>query len=419
MDATLGVLQTFVPARATAGSSRSTTSRDPGLPRPRCARSARSPAQMHTCSAPTRRTPTSRPRSPATSRCAAHGDVDEEIERVFLDLPDDDEASRRSPAAATRSATGSADVARRRRRARSSATTATSTSARRCSAATALGHPRLRGRAGRPLLERRRKRSPLRDVAGMLRSFAYAAGRASCSAARRARRLGAARARGVPRRLPRDGRAPSLLPPGEAATDKLLAVFELEKAVYELRYELNNRPDWVEIPVAGIAPPARGARRMNPADPHATLGAHPTKGGVVVRAFRPDAERVTVQPRRRRAEGRQRQRPVRGRRQGRRRPAPLRARGRLSRRRTRSRSRDPIRLPTDARRDRHVPGRRWSTRSRGEARRVPPRGIDGVAGTAFAVWAPTTADARAGGRPDRERRAGDAVELAHVAPSRS
>jgi maltokinase len=32
----------------------------------------------------------------------------------------------------------------------------------------------------------------------------------------------------------------------------LLAVFELEKAVYKLRYELNNRPDWVGIPVAGI-----------------------------------------------------------------------------------------------------------------------------------------------------------------------
>jgi predicted trehalose synthase len=34
--------------------------------------------------------------------------------------------------------------------------------------------------------------------------------------------------------------------------DRLLLVFELEKAVYELRYELNNRPDWVKIPVAGI-----------------------------------------------------------------------------------------------------------------------------------------------------------------------
>ena len=45
----------------------------------------------------------------------------------------------------------------------------------------------------------------------------------------------------------------SLLPAGRPATDKLLAIFELEKAVYELRYELNNRPEWVPIPVAGIA----------------------------------------------------------------------------------------------------------------------------------------------------------------------
>ena len=42
------------------------------------------------------------------------------------------------------------------------------------------------------------------------------------------------------------------LNPGEAATRTLLSVFELEKAVYELRYELNHRPDWVGIPVAGI-----------------------------------------------------------------------------------------------------------------------------------------------------------------------
>jgi predicted trehalose synthase len=45
----------------------------------------------------------------------------------------------------------------------------------------------------------------------------------------------------------------SLLPPGQDATRRLLSVFELEKAVYELRYELNNRPDWLEIPVTGIA----------------------------------------------------------------------------------------------------------------------------------------------------------------------
>ena len=44
----------------------------------------------------------------------------------------------------------------------------------------------------------------------------------------------------------------TLLPVGQAAFDRMLAVYELEKAVYELRYELDNRPDWVGIPVAGI-----------------------------------------------------------------------------------------------------------------------------------------------------------------------
>jgi maltokinase len=50
-----------------------------------------------------------------------------------------------------------------------------------------------------------------------------------------------------------DSVEPTLLPAGRPATEKLLQIFELEKAVYELRYELNNRPDWVPIPVAGIA----------------------------------------------------------------------------------------------------------------------------------------------------------------------
>ena len=40
-------------------------------------------------------------------------------------------------------------------------------------------------------------------------------------------------------------------------TDEVLALYELEKAVYELRYELGHRPDWVAIPVAAIASPAR------------------------------------------------------------------------------------------------------------------------------------------------------------------
>jgi predicted trehalose synthase len=45
----------------------------------------------------------------------------------------------------------------------------------------------------------------------------------------------------------------TLLPAGEAAIVNLLTIFELEKAIYELGYELDNRPDWVSIPVAGIS----------------------------------------------------------------------------------------------------------------------------------------------------------------------
>ena len=49
-----------------------------------------------------------------------------------------------------------------------------------------------------------------------------------------------------------DTAEPALLPSTRDQVERLLTVFELEKAVYELRYELHNRPDWVAIPVAGI-----------------------------------------------------------------------------------------------------------------------------------------------------------------------
>ena len=107
------------------------------------------------------------------------------------------------------------------------------------------------GEPARSLPERRRKRSPLRDVAGMLRSFAYAA-----SAAQLLRDVNPPlgweeRARAEFLAGYRETIDPNLVPSG-ASMEKLLSVFELEKAVYELRYELNNRPDWVRIPVAGI-----------------------------------------------------------------------------------------------------------------------------------------------------------------------
>ena len=108
------------------------------------------------------------------------------------------------------------------------------------------------GEPARPLPERRAKRSPLRDVAGLLRSLAYVTTAAALH-----------RGQSVPEEFEERARErffagymgqidTSLLPGGEAAIANLLSVFELEKAIYELQYELDNRPDWVAIPVAGI-----------------------------------------------------------------------------------------------------------------------------------------------------------------------
>jgi maltose alpha-D-glucosyltransferase/alpha-amylase len=123
------------------------------------------------------------------------------------------------------------------------------------------------GEPARPLEERRAKQSPLKDVAGMLRSFGYAA-YAGLSAFLQRR----------PPNNPADTRNleawatlwqnavsteflgayqstiaqnPHLIPqPSEAQL--LLNAYLLEKALYELLYELNNRPAWVRIPLAGI-----------------------------------------------------------------------------------------------------------------------------------------------------------------------
>jgi trehalose synthase-fused probable maltokinase len=108
------------------------------------------------------------------------------------------------------------------------------------------------GEPARTLPERRRKRSPLRDVAGMMRSFAYAASASEILCGVVPPEDWEARARDEFLDAYLDTADPSLLPPGRHGVEQLLSVFELEKAVYELRYELNNRPDWVRIPVAGI-----------------------------------------------------------------------------------------------------------------------------------------------------------------------
>ena len=116
------------------------------------------------------------------------------------------------------------------------------------------------GEPSRPFPERRAKQSPLRDVAGMLRSFDYARAVALRHAAHTpeeaapmaapAREWEAA-SRAAFLQSYRDQLAGTPLAVSDQAMG-LLALFELQKALYELRYELENRPDWVHIPLAGI-----------------------------------------------------------------------------------------------------------------------------------------------------------------------
>jgi trehalose synthase-fused probable maltokinase len=179
--------------------------------------------------------------------------IDEDIERIFLELPDDVEA--------LEPIRGRGEEVRELLRMRSQGGTIGKLI--RTHGDYHLGQVLwngddwivldFEGEPARPIPERRRKRSPLRDVAGMLRSFAYAT-----SAARLQRGVDPpeeweTRAReefldGYYQEMDPTG----LLPGGHEATNRILSIFELEKAVYELRYELNNRPDWVAIPVAGI-----------------------------------------------------------------------------------------------------------------------------------------------------------------------
>ena len=150
-----------------------------------------------------------------------------------------------------------------------------------------LRHHRLRGRAGaaaqraadQALAAARRRRDaalvPLRRLRRPLRRDRRPSGRRTsigggrrdgtgrdrAGAGRRA--LGALLVRVVggvlPARLPRDARArPAFLPGTDHDVDVLLDVHLLEKAVYELRYEPNNRPDWVQIPARGHPAAARG-----------------------------------------------------------------------------------------------------------------------------------------------------------------
>jgi maltose alpha-D-glucosyltransferase/alpha-amylase len=122
------------------------------------------------------------------------------------------------------------------------------------------------GEPAKPLSQRRLKRSPLVDVAGMLRSFSYAADTALFNELARG---------SVPQERTSEldvlahlwqswvgaaflkeyllvmGESP-ILPAPNDERGLLLDVFLLEKALYEVNYELNNRPDWLRIPLRGV-----------------------------------------------------------------------------------------------------------------------------------------------------------------------
>ncbi|WP_445288041.1 maltose alpha-D-glucosyltransferase [Variovorax atrisoli] len=114
------------------------------------------------------------------------------------------------------------------------------------------------GEPARSFDERRMKGSPLRDVAGMLRSFNYArwsALRRVAQSTQEAERLA-----GPAIAWEQATRDAFLAGYGLALDGELLALFELEKALYELRYELGNRLDWAQVPLHGVLALVRPGR---------------------------------------------------------------------------------------------------------------------------------------------------------------
>lgn len=128
------------------------------------------------------------------------------------------------------------------------------------------------GEPARPLIDRSAKQSPLRDVAGMLRSFSYAA---SAALMERAAPESPDWARLEPwadawEEVARDRFLAAYLTRAHegrflpADRDDMLAmidVFEIDKAIYEVGYERSHRPEWIRIPLRGLARTLNGAGR--------------------------------------------------------------------------------------------------------------------------------------------------------------
>jgi maltokinase len=212
-------------------------------------------AELHNALASDANDPAFSPEEPsAESLSLLTATIDEDIERIFVRLPDDERV---------------ADIAGRGQdvRERIAARTQVGLGGRliRTHGDFHLGQTLHRGggsnwliidfegEPARPLFERRQKRSPLRDVASMLRSFAYVTSALEILRGQSAPADFEDRARRTFLEHYFSNIDPALLPAGETAVVNLLSIFELEKAIYELQYELDNRPDWLPIPVAGIA----------------------------------------------------------------------------------------------------------------------------------------------------------------------
>ena len=256
LDATLGVLQQYVRGSLDGWElALDELQAEPARFLARLRRLGEVTGAMHTTLGSDSTDPTFSPEDPSVEALALlTATVDEEIGRIFVELPDDLEAldpirgrgEEVRESLAMLSHAGSFGKTIRTHGDLHLGQTLWSEERRDWVIIDFEGEP------ARSLSERRRKRSPLRDVAGMLRSFAYAVSAVAILRGAPAPEGWEQRAREEFLAGYHETADPALLPAGDIAFERLLTVFELEKAVYELRYELNNRPEWIHIPVAGI-----------------------------------------------------------------------------------------------------------------------------------------------------------------------